>query len=280
MSRKIKKYKYNDKLQKDNEKHQAMTSKFESSMSNYPKTTRGNQCLTPCFLPGTDVLHPITLHHVTDRKSSFCAVAPWRDEYQNFMITDTCTKPTSISKSKTETDELRVNIGIPGINFNYIEFLKNYYHIYSFEHAILWYNEHLSVPYDTIKRIINASIAVFGLEYIDKEIDDIIADFFYYIIKNYWINYYFRHLDPLLDINTDGKVFYKKELTTDSSAHHDSEYDKKKKTEYILSHATTNFLKKTFKQYIIDHKDKWNDIYNHMNAIKKYMQEQLIKSFK
>ena len=57
------------------------------------ETTDGRDCLTPCAMPGQDILHPESLKRVTDYGRPFCATTPSPNNDGEIKFTGRCDLP-------------------------------------------------------------------------------------------------------------------------------------------------------------------------------------------
>lgn len=238
----------------------------------YSLSQQGFQCLGSCYNPGTWIVHPTTLEHVTELTNPFCPVNEWlytdpTTKKTEKKITDGCKKgikPISIQDSK----ELEMNIITPNLHFTCDHFLKIYYNIYSLEDCTNWLDENEFAPYYTKKRIIDCTWKTYGFESIIP--NDRLIQFYTGLLKTRWmgeiynrfgkyINYHNNQLSVKGDNNKvsekDIKIakinFIVDKFITYKDVHkfmHKYIETFKKSKDKISSH--TDNIKKEYKQYI------------------------------
>lgn len=172
----------------------------------YPKSRNNFQCLGPCYEPGTFIIHPTTLEHVTDFQNPFCPVNEWehinsKSGQKELSLHDTCFKPTSVDKISPK--EIEMNIILPKIDFNCDHFLKIYYKIYSMEGAMDWLDRNNHLPYYTIKRIMDCAWKSYGMD--NYIIDDRIVIYYVSVAKTKWINDIYKKIGKFVTF-VDNKI--------------------------------------------------------------------------
>ena len=172
----------------------------------YPKSRNNFQCLGPCYEPGTFIIHPTTLEHVTDFKNPFCPVNEWEHinpttGKKELAIHDTCFKPTDTTKISSK--EVEMNIILPKIDFNCNHFLKIYYKIYSMEGMMDWLDKNGHLPYYTIRRIMDCAWKSYGMD--NYIVDDRIILYYVKIAKTRWIHNIYKKIGKYVKF-TDEKI--------------------------------------------------------------------------
>ncbi len=111
----------------------------------------------------------------------------------------------------------------------------------------------------------DCALRAYSLELIDKEIDDLVIDFFNVMITQFWIKRYYTQLSPYLEIYSKGvQVTQKKKENTSTS----NEEDRNQKTKFIINMVTLTFIRKVLQKYIEHYKLKWGDVDSHMKKIR------------
>ncbi len=223
-----------------------------SSESHEKPTKLGQyQCIGPCYPPNTTILHPITLQLIDNTNYSFCPINPWKDKLNRIHNVTVCSKPTvDIEYKDIEQDYI-----LPELAFDPAEFLIINYNIRSLEEAVLWYNKHLTIPYKTIKRIMDCALLAHGLEEL-KISSDYMIDFTKYMIMEHWFDDYYKL------------------LTTDKN----KSIIKKQINDILTSLLLTRILTK----YAQNYKNTWNTITSHLNKLKRvafiFIRNKLLKN--
>jgi hypothetical protein len=238
--------------------------------TSFPKSLHDHQCLGPCYEANTKIMHPVTFQFVTDIEHPFCPVTPWKDRFGKTWITDKC----PIATHKLEEDVLLSSFFVtPKVEFNSSQFLKMYYSISSFEDIVLWYNDNTGVPYNTIRRILDAGWKAYGLEYKDKEPSELILDFLIIFIKLFWMPSFYQKLSPYMKVDNEGKIKVSENKTEKNS---ENKYEQKdKKMDFLIYLIDREFLKKTLQAYIDRYQDKWNEVPSHMKKIRAFLYNQI-----
>lgn len=222
------------------------------NIKKYPKSKHNMQCLGPCYYPETTVIHPTHLEYITDGPDPFCPVEEWYFENEktgqkSSKITDICHNPTK--KNAESSTQLDLNILTPYIDFNYEQFLKLYYKIFSFSDALNWIESNKHTPINTQIRIINCSLKSFGdsVELFDVRFSDFFADF----IKKKEIRYIYDKIHNNIEIKSSTKEIY---LVSDTNLSKRDNYTER--TNYIIQKfiIDTEIIK--FLQKYLNHKDK------------------------
>jgi hypothetical protein len=241
----------------------------------YPKGIKKNQCIGPCYPPGSTILHPITLQIVSSNKSSnklFCPIQPWRDKLGRTHVVDECTKVTS---SASVNEDIEKNFIIPKISFDPAKFLVLYYSIRSLDEVVIWYNNNATVPYNTIKRIMDCALKVYGEEELhEKPASDFMIEFTKFMILEYWFDKYLIKLSPFISV-VENKINNVHTLVVNQEILEDSKqktfdikqklFIKKKVEELLTTLLVRRILRKFYEQY----KDTWTSMNSHLIKLSK-----------
>lgn len=253
-----------------------------SSIKKYPVSKNQFNCIGPCYHPSTWIVHPITLEYTTDKNNSFCPVHQWEHVDKNTgkktsLSTDICYPPTE--NEDLSGKEFEINILTPNIDFNDAHFLKIYYNIHSFEDAVEFIDSRKYLPILTKLRIMNCALNAYGDEL--TVIYHRTVNFFIEVVEKLWMNDIYNAVKKYVFINDD-KIFFDKP--------HSNELNKINKTNEMNKINEANesederntimiFLKNKFVnsdeiykfiiKYLKYRKDKWHEIKNHINNIKK-----------
>ena len=226
----------------------------------YSKSKNNFQCIGPCYPANTTIIHPITFDLVT-QDNPFCPIVPvervFPDGDKLILNADTCLKPTN---------ENNINLGIemlvPYFDFNYSQFLKIYYSIFSFEDALSYIENKKYIPISTKIRILECAWKSFGKE-IDI-IDQRLVDIYIEIIKKKWIDNIYKQINSYINIiDNNIKIV-------------EPEYNRLRPNEFIVERTnyiinkffTHDIVYKFLTKYIKHRKDEWDNIGNHNEKIK------------
>jgi hypothetical protein len=243
----------------------------------YPKSKHNKQCLGPCYEPGTWVINPITLQYITNFNEPFCPTNTW--EYKDpitkkttELALDNCYVVTHTSDISKE--EIEMNILLPKIDFDSIQFLNIYYNIYSFEATLDWLDKNPMSPFNTKLRLIECSWKAYG-EKLDI-IDDRLIVFYQEIIRKRWI----RNIYPAVEdyIKVSGNDI---SVDKSGSSHSVDKKDKIRKINYIVQkYATKDKIYLFLTGYIKDNKKQWDNILNHEKRLLKSFIDSTIKQLR
>lgn len=179
-------------MSKDEKKHTdySISKIIRGNSDEAPKKLGQYQCIGPCYPPGTTIMHPTTLQLIEGKNFSFCPINPWKDQLNRIHNITLCTKP---STDIVDDKNIEQRLVLSELLFDPAEFLIVNYNIRSLEEAILWYNDHSTVPYDTIKRIMDCALSVYGLNELEP-VPDYMIDFVKKIMLTYWSHEYCKSL--------------------------------------------------------------------------------------
>lgn len=152
----------------------------------YPKTLNKNQCISKCYQPDTNIMHPITLENVTMTDKPFCAIVP-KTENNERVILEQCSE-NDIDKK----DDDQINILYPLILFNHSDFLKTYYQINDINDFYYWLKTNKMTPIFTKLRLFDCIINAFGKDI--TIVESIFIETIIEIIKKYWIKMMYSKL--------------------------------------------------------------------------------------
>ena len=173
-----------------------------------PKSINNRSCLGPCYYPETYINHPIFLKDFYDSNNPTCPTQIYKtkDEITGKEVEkyfDVCEKPTH--KEDIMNQQSNFSASFSGFTKDY--FLSNYYNILSFDDAIEWYSNNIFLPIDSIIRIINASLNVFGND-IDY-FNNIFVDFYILYIKEKQMKYIYKNIFQNIGIINDDVLIIK-----------------------------------------------------------------------
>jgi len=167
----------NDKDNKNNK------DKNDKGNPKYPRSSKGQQCIGPCYPSNVYVRHPQTLSNIT-AGTNFCPVTPFitkdPDTGKNTVMEhDKCNVPTNHNEY---VDDLYINLVFPSFHFTSEYFLKAYYKIINLEELLIWFDTHLMDPFFSRKRIFEAGMIAYGdeIQMIDHRLVTIVNE----IIEN------------------------------------------------------------------------------------------------
>ena len=226
-----------------------------------PKSMSGLDCKGPCYFPGVEYRHPISLNriHVPDKATCPTIKHNNPDKPEVMIEYDTCLNPTH----KQNSDEILLNIISPLLVLHDDVFLKTYYDMYSIEDAIVNVTNNIYLR-KTNYRLINMALRAYGDELIiiDHRIVNIIKDYLIYnidVIKES-INKYL--------VQTPANTSINKNDGTDSSDSTSSDDNSNDNDQYIIKvFLTDDNILKFMTKYIENNKNKWNYTENHLTEI-------------
>jgi hypothetical protein len=176
----------------------------------YYKSKNNRECIGPCYEPGTWILHPVTLDHVSHPTEPFCPINEWididkRTSKQVIRTIDICHKLHVTPKYK----EPNVDFVMPSILFSNEHFLKSYYDISSLEDAVEWCDINQNLSTRTLLRIMDSA----WYTYFDKDemlgnndiIDDRIVSFYINFTKRNWMDNVINQFAKFVKIS-DNKI--------------------------------------------------------------------------
>jgi len=207
---------------------------------NYPQSKRGFQCLGPCNEPNTVTIHPISLKYVT-AKVPYCAVTE-HTIGENLNIVDECTpEDNNVSQFQFKTF-----FTIPYIEFNPQLFLNTNYQIKTIDDALVWFEQNIHAPFDTINRIMDCVMQVFSKKI--NIIDPRMANAFKILIKGKYIPTIYKNIHKYIDFSS-GKIV----ITSPSKNHLSKDEHRVDRINYIVDTYITddviyNFLMMFFNQ--------------------------------
>jgi len=230
-------------------------------INKHQKTKHSQQCIGPCYPPGSKFIHPNSLKTLTntEKNSNKCPTNEWFDNpTKKWYETDICYNQSTNDDIKQMEGQMLV----PSYIFTPEKFLKLFYNIDTFDQSITWYFENANTPLSTRLRILESSLVQFGkqLDYISDDFVNVYID----IAKKLWINDIYKNIHQYIYINEkDEEIFLKK----------NKEGDKQRKIEKI-NYIIKKFLTKqnifdVLKQYIFANKKEWDHITAHNELIKK-----------
>ena len=234
----------------------------------YPSSVNGLQCLGPCYKPGTDMLHPITLTYMTNKDNPFCAVSKWikKDENTGKKLVeyiDTCAVPTQSKNIKNK--DLELNIIMPHIDFNCEQFLKIYYDIFSFEDSMAWLDKHDHVSINNKSRIVDCTLSKYGLN-LNDSIDLRLITFFIKYLETKYINIIYKNINKYITIDNNNNNVYL--IIPDNNELLENEYIVQRTNYIIDTFLQTDDMEKYIKKFISHNYKNWNNIMSHIEKMK------------
>ena len=244
-------------------------------MDRYQKSISGIPCIGPCYKSGTTVIHPITLERISSNRA-FCPtmrreIIDPKTKVKEIHLLDRCLKPT---KNVDERD-MAINAIVPMINFDCDTFLRQYYHITSFDQAVQWLETNAIASFFTKVRLLECAWKIYGLEI--NFLPSSVIQFYILFIKKYWIGGLYRHLNKYIVIENDKIRF---------GSSNDTNYDKHKVEKVnLIAHKliTDDNIRKFLLKYVEKNKLRWDDINNHhfeMEQFLKYYMERKVQTAK
>jgi hypothetical protein len=233
----------------------------------YPKSRTGSQCIGPCYQPGTQIVHPITLEYVYNTEHPFCPVQPYEfsdpetgKKYPRQI--DACSHPTE--NKDLSGKEYELNILVPSNDFNPIQFLKIYYNIFSFEDAIEYITNKKYLPILTRMRIADCALKAYGYEL--NIIDHRTVDFFIETANKFWIDELLERTGKYVIVEDDRVKFGKaNEKDRDGDANRSVKI-KFLKSKFINNDEMFKFLMRYIKSQQV--RGEWAKIKKHTETIK------------
>lgn len=217
------------------------------------------QCIGPCYKPGTMVTHPITLKPFTDRNHPFCPTRQWMDNGVE-KILDTCLIPTD-DKYIGEID-IESYI-LPTFPFSCEYFLKTYYDIYSFENAIEMITNNKN-HLNTNLRIINCAWKSFGSS--TDIFNENLISFYMNLIKKEWMKDIYVEIYNYITVD-------KNNIYLGNNNDDISKFQVEKINYFNKKFNNLQIIYKALVNYIDENRSNWNDIRDHNKKIKQYLIE-------
>lgn len=132
---------------------------------NNEKTINNRKCIGPCYPPGTQYYHPLTLTIIQDNNYNTCAVDPYTiiDEDGNKVVRyhDICS--THLTNTKNNSTNF-ASFVTPYIEFNPDYFLSAHYGINSFDNGLDWIDSNVELMYITKERVFDMLMLAYGNE--------------------------------------------------------------------------------------------------------------------
>ena len=179
-----------------------------SYVHKFPKSVNNIQCISKCYNKKTNITHPITLEEMTNIYHPFCAIAPTLINGETQVI-DQC-NTSSDKKYDVDDDNLitqndKMDMLYPLIEFNAKEFLRKYYKINDISDFYILLKNNKSLPIFTKLRLIDCFIIVFGKNITITE--EIFSETIIDIIKKFWIKKMYGKLCMYISIEKNDGVF-------------------------------------------------------------------------
>lgn len=254
-----------------------MDKSIRSLTDEFPMSITKNKCIGPCYPANTPILHPITLQ-LTSNSKPFCPIQPLLNKFQastqqqllhgRAQIIDECSKITS-------TGQYEQNFITPKIEFDTTKFLILYYSIQSLDDAVIWYNNNASVPYNTIKRIMDCALKIYGIEELqEKPATDFMIEFTKFMILEYWFDKYLIKFASLITLTETKTDQYSIQLITNLEDNESKIHSFNKSQKLFMKHTiesllTTLLIRRILKKYCEYYKDQWQTMDNHLSKLSK-----------
>jgi hypothetical protein len=164
----------------------------------FPKSKTGKQCITPCYPPNKLYIHPITLESVINKTAPSCAHIPIKKDGEKYS-TDECFAPSNELDMKKNNNINYMNIINPDFYFGAKDFLYIIYQIDNYNKFISWLKDNNDETITTKKRVIDA----FFESYFDEIsiVEDILIKNIIEIFKFYYLEDFFKNINPYIEIN-------------------------------------------------------------------------------
>lgn len=217
------------------------------------KSSHNNKCISKCYSPGTNIVHPITLENVTHLDSSFCAVMPKKENNKHIIL-----KKCDEYDSEMQDDD-KLNILHPLILFDNRDFLQTYYQINDINDFYFWLRTNKNIPIFTKLRLFECILSVFGDDI--SIVEPIFVETIIDIIKKYWIKMMYSKLCKYIGYSSENEIQIMK-----PSKNKLTKIEKiDERTKYIISTFITNQnLTNIINNYFNNKKkdDNLNDFFN------------------
>lgn len=180
-----------------------------SYVHKFPKSANDIQCISKCYNKKTNMTHPLTLEEMTNIYHPFCAIAPTLINGETHVI-DQCNSPSDKKYDVDDDDQLitqndKMDLLYPIIEFNAKEFLRKYYKINDISDFYILLKNNKSLPIFTKLRLIDCFINVFGKNITITE--EIFSETIIDIIKKFWIKKMYGKLCKYIGVEKNDGVF-------------------------------------------------------------------------
>ena len=251
---------------------------LKSFEKKYPKSKSGQQCIGPCYKPGTWIIHPVTLDYITNEDFPFCPTNyyPDPDNPDTLKRLDECFHPIE-KPDKTDKTDIEMNIILPKFGFNCGHFLKIYYKIYSFEQTLEWLKENKYAPQYTKLRLLECSWQSYGNDV--NILTDELVEFYVNMIKKSWIKKIYKHIEKYVKIDGD-KIYFSVPPKSEDKSKISNEYNVEKINFIIKKIVNKNNIYKFFTKYIKGNKKRWDEIEDHNIKMQKFLVKYIVNKIK
>lgn len=220
------------------------------------KSIYGRKCISKCYSKGTTYLHPTILTGIFNNNYNSCAINPVPNEYGEMIYADTCrVEDNDLFNLPNEMESILLSF-----YFDPRDFLSSIYDLNSFDQVITWTIENSNLPYDTIKRVHNCAWKIYGKESLSSDV----FSYYYEIASNSWLKTYVKIIRNNYSFDIVSKLYSNDNLEEIYSL-------------LLNDFFTYSFFVTSLKKYIDDYSDKWDLIYSHYDAIKRYIFHSLIE---
>jgi len=237
-----------------------------------------NDCITPCYPPGTSIYNPYTMSAIPTAIKPVCGVIPFRKGSDVFEF-KACDMSTQIDLMDTQY------FSMPRFLLTKYQFLEGAYDIHSFDDTVDWTIDNPDKPYYTIKRIHDISWLSFGSDLLN--ITNKVKEYYYNLLVNVWMIKYYIILKKKYRMKiVDGALQIEKKDVVDEDGKKnviDDSYDKTEDVEinaYTNSESIREIINAIVSQhlrysqfvellvaYIKSNADGWEDVDSHYNDL-------------
>ena len=234
---------------------------IDNSKKKELKSTNNRRCLTSCHPSNETYLHPKLFAEVDDTKHNTCAIDPVYDEInERIEFIDKC----RLEDNETYEAPNLLKSMFLGFDMDSRRFLSTLYNINSFDQTIYWTKDNTYMPFETIKRVHNASWRVYG-----QEITNIVYEYYYYdILINDWWPIYMKKLSLSYTFIEDGTEILVRKGGSNISD---------RMSGLILNRFFSyNYFYKVMNKYIERYSNKWEEIDSHYDNLKKFCYKSLL----
>jgi len=147
-------------------------------------------------------------------------------------------------------------------------FLDKYYGIRSLNDVLVWYENNKSTSYLTVKRLLNCALNIFKDDI--NIVDDRLINILLFILKKEWLQDIYKKFKNNVVINNGSIRFSNKKHNTDG-------IHSKEIINFLLSKVNNNNIISSFLDHYMKTVDKWNNVNNHVDNMKKVFIEYIKK---
>jgi len=228
-----------------------------NTLTKYPKTLSGIQCVAPCYKKGSVVTHPFYFTAESINDFNFCPTAQYVDKItKQIMRSGICMNVTANIEEHNKILATNINI-----NFDGDIFLQVYYNINSFADMVDWINDNPTEPYLTKIRLFNITLKYYGKN--TEIIDQRLLAFLLEVCKKN-VKIFYHELNTYI-----GKVYNNIMLVKPNNNNLEFSELYQERINYIISGLMkTNDLYKFLVIYLKEYDgEKWENIDNYIPDI-------------